>query len=149
MNDMLFIAESNETQTQLSIRMSANMDNIERANKETMMFLRVNQLNSINFAICLGMREALTNAVRHGNRTNPSGIITYRIHLTNQRIILEIIDEGPGFDWKEPLIVAPDAENGRGIQIMRNYFQSIRYNEKGNHLILEKDLPHGSGPRCP
>jgi serine/threonine-protein kinase RsbW len=139
MSQSPFVVES--TTGGIIIRMASNMENIDRASSETQAFLRSHGLGSLSFAICLGMREALTNAVRHGNAGRPQATVTYTIHLTQTRITLEIIDEGPGFNWRTARKRRSNAENGRGIHIMKSYFNTFYYNDKGNHLTLEKDLP--------
>ncbi|TWI72464.1 serine/threonine-protein kinase RsbW [Desulfobotulus alkaliphilus] len=139
MNHTLFIVE--EIAQGLAIRMGADMKNIDLASHQTQLFLKKQNLEALTFSICLGMREALTNAVRHGSINLPEGIISYRVQIIGQRIVLEIMDEGPGFNWRTSQKACPNAENGRGIQIMKNYFNTFRYNEKGNRLTLEKDIP--------
>lgn len=139
MSKPLFLIE--EKSMGFCIRMASNMENIDRASVETQAFLHRHGLDSLVFSICLGMREALTNAVRHGNAGNPAAIITYHLNLTDKSIVLEVLDQGTGFNWRSPPKNDPHAENGRGIHIMKNYFNLFTYNEKGNHLILEKHIP--------
>jgi len=66
--------------------------------------------------------------------------------LTKKRALYIIKDQGSGFNWKE----TPDCsksenyllEHGRGIMMTKNYFDEVRYNEKGNEvtLVLNKKL---------
>src|SRR5690349_19410509 len=52
------------------------------------------------FAIKLALEEAMINAVKHGNKLNPSK--TVRIEAKISPTVAEIVieDEGPGFDRK-------------------------------------------------
>src|SRR5438105_6015851 len=49
------------------------------------------------FAIKLSLEEAMTNAVRHGNRHDAGKNIRVRYSVTPRRIIIMVADEGPGF----------------------------------------------------
>lgn len=41
-------------------------------------------------------------------------------------------------DESQGKVVPDEADHGRGMSIMRTYFDRFRYNEKGNILYLEK-----------
>ncbi|HNZ26714.1 MAG TPA: ATP-binding protein [Spirochaetota bacterium] len=66
--------------------------------------------------------------------------------LTKKRALYIIKDQGNGFNWRE----TPDCsksenhllEHGRGIMMTKNYFDEVRYNDKGNEvtLVLNKKL---------
>jgi serine/threonine-protein kinase RsbW len=94
------------------------------------------------FAVCLGLNEALLNAVLHGNGGDPAKQVRVAYHVGTGQVEVEVEDEGPGF---EPANV-PDPrtpENlerlgGRGLLLMRAYLTSVRYNPQGNGVILSK-----------
>ena len=94
------------------------------------------------FAIKLALEEALTNAIKHGNRNDASKKVTVRYRVTPQRVEIVVADQGAGFD---PAAV-PDPttdENiqrpcGRGILLMRAYMSHVQYNETGNEVRLVK-----------
>lgn len=94
------------------------------------------------FGIRLALEEALVNAVKHGNRQDPNKAVRIRYQITNQHFLIEIEDEGPGFDpdgVPDPL----DPENlerpgGRGVFLMRHYMSWVQYNETGNRVTLCK-----------
>ena len=97
------------------------------------------------FGIRLALDEAVTNAIKHGNRESPvkSVRIDFRVNLTAIRI--EIEDQGEGFQPAD--VPDPTADenlerpSGRGLMLMREFMSRIQYNEKGNRVILEKLLP--------
>ena len=108
------------------------------------------------FAIRLALEEAIVNAFRHGNRSDPAK----RVHLTAaidaHVATFEIRDEGPGFD----LSAVPDPteeENleipsGRGIMLMRAYMSEVEYLPPGNilRMVYRRDDPTGPvGPASP
>ncbi|RJP82024.1 MAG: ATP-binding protein [Desulfobacteraceae bacterium] len=127
----------------LKISFHSTMENIDRADQESRIFLKNNGLQSEIFSVCLCMREGLTNAVRHGHKNDPSKIVKYSLARTGNRLIMEIEDEGDGFDWKRVRKRKPafESDHGRGLMIIQNYFSTYLFNEKGNKLTLEKVLP--------
>lgn len=94
------------------------------------------------FSLRVGLEEALSNAIRHGNNNDPSKNINVRFTVNNQRIEIYIADEGNGFD---PLDL-PDPtrqENleipsGRGVMLMRVYMNLVEYNQIGNAVHMVK-----------
>ena len=61
-----------------------------------------------------------------------------------ERVFYRITDEGSGFDHAEMLVRSEDqanqeyAEHGRGISLARQIFTHIKYNQKGNQVLLVK-----------
>ena len=50
------------------------------------------------FALRLALEEALTNAIRHGNRSNPQKNVTVQYQVDSGRVVIEVEDQGEGFD---------------------------------------------------
>ncbi|OEU71873.1 MAG: hypothetical protein BA864_11085 [Desulfuromonadales bacterium C00003093] len=126
----------------IDLSFSATLENIDKAAKETKSFLRKIGIENQDFNIILCLREALTNSVIHGCGKNCQKTVTCNLRIEGDYLIMEVEDNGRGFDWrawsyKDPL---PMNDSGRGLAIMKNYFSIIRYNEKGNRLILIKEL---------
>ena len=122
----------------LSIIFSSTMENIDRADRETRLFLTDKLTDSQIFGVCLSMREGLTNAVKHGHHYDAGKIIKYLLTLNENRLIFEIEDQGQGFDWRkvcrqEPV---PVSNHGRGLAIIREYSSEFSFNEKGNKLSV-------------
>ncbi len=116
------------------------IENINRAEEETRQFLQHAGLSEEFFPVCLVMREALLNAIKHGNRHDPDKTVTYSLRLDDEILTLEIEDEGEGFDWQSMDHTVPNAdlEHGRGLFIMKRYFSDFTFNQKGNKLTLTK-----------
>jgi len=94
------------------------------------------------FGMRLAMEEALANAIKHGHRCDPSKTARVRYHITIERVEAEVEDEGPGFD-RTRLADPREEENleqscGRGLLLMKHFLSSVRYNERGNGVILCK-----------
>jgi serine/threonine-protein kinase RsbW len=101
------------------------------------------------FGARLALEEAVVNAVRHGNRCDPSKWVTVRYAVGPERVLAEVHDEGSGFDPER--VPDPTAlENreqpgGRGLLLMRAYATSVHYNAAGNCVTLCKRRS-GTGP---
>lgn len=103
------------------------------------------------FAVRLALDEALVNAVKHGNQNDASKHVTIDFEIDDQRLIVQVQDEGPGFIPDE--LPDPTAEenlsrpNGRGVMLMRAYMTDVSFNDTGNRVILTKRhdcvRPHG------
>lgn len=95
------------------------------------------------FALKLGLEEAMTNAVKHGNRNDPAKQIVVRFMITPHRAVIMVRDEGPGFcPTKVPDPTADEnleRPNGRGIMLMHCYLTRVCYNQCGNEVWLVKD----------
>lgn len=91
------------------------------------------------FALSLLAREALNNAMIHGNGSDTDKQVIMRLITRDGRYFLEVEDEGRGFEWIQFMNSSSDEsdETGRGHEIYRNYARSVRYNVEGNILCLE------------
>ena len=98
--------------------------------------------------IRLGLQEALVNASKHGNHLDPCKTVLVRFSSTGDRYSWVISDQGEGFcpssscqcHVDEPRIEHPHAvgECGRGLYILHQIFDEVRWNAKGNELSLSK-----------
>lgn len=132
-----------------SIRLSfpAAFGNIDEAAGEIKKFLVQKNLEEVSFETILALREALINAVEYGSGSNPDKIVNLELRIERSRLIMEIEDQGPGFDWQSRLGKAlPDREtSGRGLYIMKTYCDGILYNKAGNRLTLVKSIKPTGG----
>lgn len=95
------------------------------------------------FAIELALREALANAVLHGNREDSSKKVHVRCECDKGfGVALVVRDEGTGFDLdKVPDPLAPEnlgAEHGRGILLMKQFMDEIHYERGGTEVHMRK-----------
>jgi serine/threonine-protein kinase RsbW len=95
--------------------------------------------------ISLSVREAVTNAVQHGNKGDKEKKVQLRFKLDSDRLLIGVKDQGEGIE--EANIPDPlDPENllkpgGRGIFFVRSFMDSMRFfvwPEGGHELIMEK-----------
>ncbi len=93
--------------------------------------------NEASERIQLGLHEALVNAVVHGNLSDPSKLIRVRRVLTPNWFVWQIQDEGIGIFKNKRIRSLPleiDANSGRGIYLIHQCFDDVRWSRKGNRL---------------
>lgn len=127
-----------QNSNEIDLLFSASLRNIDRAAEETKKFLKKAGTENQSFNIILGLREALINAVVHGSQNNSRKVIIYHLRIENDILFIEVKDEGYGFDWWTYFDKGIPSlhEHGRGLAIMKRYFSAIKYNERGNKLLL-------------
>ena len=90
-----------------------------------------------NYRIKLGLHEALINAVTHGNKLDPQKLIRVRRIITPNWCVWQIQDQGNGLEIKKRVYKLPkevSSFNGRGLYIINECFDDIRWSNKGNRL---------------
>lgn len=122
-----------------ALEMDSRLENVDRCVERIRLFLKERGAESHLFSLSLLAREALNNAVIHGNRMDPGKTVRFRLLEREGGFDLEIEDDGPGFDWRQRLQARSktDDVSGRGHEIFRNYAQAVRYNREGNAMTLE------------
>ena len=92
-----------------------------------------------SYLIKLGLHEALVNAVTHGNKLDPNKLIRVRRIITPNWCVWQIQDQGNGLEIKKRFYKLPEkisSLNGRGLYIINECFDDIRWSNKGNRLQL-------------
>jgi len=78
------------------------------------------------FDIKVALGEALANAVRHGS-SDGSGEVAVRVHGYDEKVVLEIMDNGSGFDGQHVCSDDLYASGGRGIMFMRALMDHVDF----------------------
>ncbi|MCY7374633.1 MAG: ATP-binding protein [Pyrinomonadaceae bacterium] len=99
-------------------------------------------VNSENSNLFIALDEAFVNAVKHGNKFDPTKFVRISAEVSSKEARFTVEDEGEGFN----LAAVPDptdTENlfktsGRGVLIIHNVMDEVRYNERGNRLEMIK-----------
>jgi anti-sigma regulatory factor (Ser/Thr protein kinase) len=91
----------------------------------------------------IALREALANAVFHGNRSDAAKRVLVRAYCDPKKgFVIAVRDEGPGFDPTK--VPDPRAEDrlelthGRGIFLMRELMDHIEHRKGGREVVLYK-----------
>ncbi len=91
----------------------------------------------------LALREALLNAILHGNLRSPRKRVSVRCYCqADCGMLLVVEDEGSGFNPKK----IPDptqgkniySSHGRGIYLMRKLMDEVRFERCGSRVVLKK-----------
>lgn len=91
--------------------------------------------------VFLGLSEALTNSIVHGNKLNIFKKICIEIKYVEKELSIEVTDEGDGFSADS--LVDPTAEenlkkeNGRGVFLIRSYADELDYFEGGRKVRIK------------
>lgn len=99
-------------------------------------------VNSADSNLFVALDEAFVNAVKHGNKYDPNKLIRISAEVSSKEARFTVEDEGEGFNVAE--IPDPtDPENlfktsGRGVLIIHNVMDEVRYNKRGNRLEMIK-----------
>jgi serine/threonine-protein kinase RsbW len=119
-------------------RFPADLERVDDVVRDILKRLEVAGFGAQRFAIELLLREALINAVQHGSRGDPRKSVFLSLQLGGERLIMEVADEGPGFNWQEALSRQPDdrAESGRGLAIMKHFARTLEFNDRGNWVKI-------------
>ena len=100
-------------------------------------------------AVELALREALSNAVIHGNRLDARKLVHVRCHCkVGKGISLVVSDQGQGFDVyaiPDPMAAENhEAEHGRGIHLMKSVMDDVSFQCGGTEIHMRKGPPRKS-----
>ncbi|PIW70089.1 MAG: ATP-binding protein [Ignavibacteriales bacterium CG12_big_fil_rev_8_21_14_0_65_30_8] len=94
-------------------------------------------------ALLLSVTEAVTNAIKHGNKGDKSKIVTIDVNVLSETLQIIVKDQGQGFDPSlVPDPTEPDnllKDSGRGLYLMKVYMSDLRFNitPDGTEAIIE------------
>ena len=93
----------------------------------------------------LALTEAASNSVRHAYGDKDAGVVDISYRLFSDRLVIEVRDEGEGFDPAEAEGNAAElSEGGLGIAIIRAIADEVEFGAqpggKGSRLRFEKAL---------
>jgi serine/threonine-protein kinase RsbW len=95
------------------------------------------------FGMELALREALDNAVVHGNREDPKTKVHIRCRCEpGNEISIIVTDQGKGFDFAKFVgngaTLNSASEHGRGIQLMKAYMDDVHFERGGSEVQMRK-----------
>jgi serine/threonine-protein kinase RsbW len=102
-------------------------------------------------SIGIAIREAVINAILHGNRRDPAKHVTFTVEKTPERLTFTVRDEGEGLN---PETVADPLDptnllkgSGRGIFMIRAYMDKVEFPQvpSGTEISMTKYLSAAGG----
>lgn len=182
---VLVVAEHKKRRNRLHASIERRTTNVRLENDPDMIdpFIQMSQddLSSMNLfdenarmRIAMALREALANAIYHGNlevssdlrqdderefyrlaesrRSTPpyaNRTVEIRTEIDREGVLYEIVDHGPGFDVA--ILDRPfDPEDlmrigGRGLLLIRTFMDQMIHNETGNRItLIKRARPNGN-----
>lgn len=106
----------------------------------------INDFSVFGFGLSLSIDEALKNAIEHGNKNNTNKLIQMEYYIDSEKITVKIRDQGKGFNYlpylnmkkKSEFDVENIEERGRGILLIKNFMDEVKWNNSGNEIIMIK-----------
>ncbi|SMO32594.1 ATP-binding protein [Gracilimonas mengyeensis] len=95
--------------------------------------------------LMLTVSEAATNGIVHGNKLDASKSVEIAAFTNDGALVVETQDEGEGFNPED--IPDPRADenlykpSGRGVFLMEEYADEVKYSDGGSKLTLIFNLP--------
>lgn len=101
------------------------------------------------FDVHVAFEEALRNAMIHGNMSDPDKKVIVDTDIRDDRLVITVEDEGPGFDPGS----LPDPtldenllkERGRGVYLINNLMDEVSYQNRGRRVVMTKYFRTESG----
>ena len=125
---------------------------VESVNVAEEMCLRVAEAAGFGeddcYRIGMSVREGVINAFHYGNQERPDKKIHLALDITNEKLVIRVMDEGKGFKLSD--VPDPLAEenilstSGRGIFLMRAFmdeFDVVSGRTGGAEIVMSKWLP--------
>ncbi len=145
-------------QRQVQVAIGSRLENIELvqiAIEASLDLLALDEQTA--HRIGLAVREAVANAIEHGNGGDPDKRVEIDCVLESDRVIVRVEDEGVGFDPKTlPDPLKPDnllKTSGRGLFFMNEFMDEIDYTfgpDGGTIVTMKKTIacsPNSAGLR--
>ena len=131
-----------------SLALASRFENIEVAERSLLdLCRRAGWPQDEDYWLVTALREAVANAVRHGNKQDPARLVRLEYTVRNSTVTIRVEDEGEGFDPGE----VPDPTDpanllrpsGRGIFYMRQFMNRVEFRPTahgGTAVVMERDL---------
>ncbi len=133
--------------------MDSTLDSVDQAEELALKFAGAAGFSEDDqMKIGMAVREAMVNAVYHGNKYDTNKKAGLILEVERGNLIITITDEGPGFDFSA--VPDPLAEenllkhSGRGVFLMRSFMDEVqmrRRSPRGTEMRLIKSISQTNG----
>ena len=146
---------STDTKLHANLVLASRFENIEVAERALVnLCQRAGCASDEEYWLITALREAVANAVRHGNRQDPERVVRVAYSIENSTITIRVEDEGQGFN-PEDIPDPTDPENllrpnGRGIFYMRQFMNRVDFSPTpagGTEVVMVKELASNDNGR--
>jgi serine/threonine-protein kinase RsbW len=126
----------------LSCCYPSKLENIDDFCSRAKAMLAEAGLSDHGFPMELLIREAMTNAMVHGNGLHEEKKVHVSLKMKGALLFIRVYDEGQGFDWSPCCACADDLlkESGRGLRIYERYASRFGFNRRGNGVVLSRRI---------
>jgi serine/threonine-protein kinase RsbW len=148
---------SGQANCELNLELASNLESVDRAEEKALEIaaqcgVAEDELHRVGISV----REAMVNAVVHGNRYNRNKKIYFRVDTSSDTVAITIGDEGSGFDPDK----VPDPnedenvlrQSGRGIMLIRAFMDGYQVSPRaggGTEVRMIKRLSKGESADAP
>jgi serine/threonine-protein kinase RsbW len=147
-SETIMSESSEQTNCAVDLEFASNLESVDEAEKKVLEVasqcgVGEDDLHRMGMAV----REAMVNAVVHGNKYNRNKKVRFRIDTSDEMFVVTISDEGQGFD--PDAVPDPNEEenmlrqSGRGIMLIRAFmdeYHVLRKAEGGTEVKLKKKI---------
>lgn len=143
------------TKLHANLVLASRFENIEVAERALVdLCHRAGCAEDEEYWLVTALREAVANAVRHGNQQDPGRVVKITYEIVNSTVTIRVEDEGEGFD-PEDIPDPTDPENllrpsGRGIFYMRQFMNRVDFDPTpagGTAVVMVKELASNDSDR--
>lgn len=116
---------------------------VQKSSADVLSFLGPLKLNdSVVFDLRLCLEEALINAMKYGHKLQKELKVRVGVEYNDREIRIRVEDQGEGFDPRRLANCTEGAhrmrEHGRGVHLIHQLMDEVRYNPKGNAILMVK-----------
>lgn len=130
------------------LKLPSRIDSVGEAAAAVSEFLnRLGVTEDVAFGVDMAVREAVTNAVVHGNKLDDAKVVELKLRNTPAVFEITVHDQGSGFNPNDVPDPTKDENllrtSGRGIFFMRNFMDEVDWvadPEGGTNVRMIKKL---------
>lgn len=135
-------SDAPEWPVEISVRVPSDIDVVEEAVDLVARHCLAAGLPpaAARFRLRVALSEALANAIIYGNCNDSEKFVEVRVEVSKTMLSVHVSDEGDGFRPREvPNPTLPEGleqASGRGLFLIREMVDEVRFNEKGNSVCM-------------
>ena len=124
------------------LKLPSSLSSLETLDSTLTRFMDAVKLDpDASASVMVSTIEAVTNAIRHGNKFSPFKAVLVELRVQPTRIRITVSDEGPGFcpenvsDPTDPELL--EVEGGRGVFLIHQLADEVHYQNDGRCVEMQ------------